>query len=320
VRLAHPEHHLNQHALALLGEAPGDQHALLGPVRADREKDGVREQRRDLDAVEAAAPELLKAFPELAADARGGRLGELAEPGLLAQRLDVAHRQPAHERADHHRLERPGAQQLRPPGEQLADERLGRLAHLRDLDRELALGGLHPTRPKAIAQPALVIGPALIARPAQPRVELLLDRALDDQPRPEPGQLRQRLARVLAHPHGQQPVDRLLDLRRRRYRTSHGVGPPSTVSSGLEGTYAVALTAPGDLQHLEDATGSPPTVLPAGEGSSASWLSTNPNLRAREWASIAAVGASAGFGAQRDPFCAVDHVSAPAEYSPPRAG
>jgi hypothetical protein len=63
--------------------------------------------------------------------------------------------------------------------------------------------------------------PALIARAAQPGVELVLDRALDDQPSPKPRELRQRLARVLAHPDSQHPVDPLLDLRRRRYGTSH---------------------------------------------------------------------------------------------------
>src|SRR5918996_1944937 len=87
--------------------------------------------------------------------------------------------------------------------------------------------------------------PALIARAAKPGVELVLHSPLDDQPGPEPRQLRQRLARVLADPHGKQPIDLLLDPRRRRYGTSHGVGPPSIVLSGLEGTYAVALTAPG---------------------------------------------------------------------------
>jgi hypothetical protein len=51
VRLAHPQHHREQHALALLGEAPGHQHALLGPVLADREEDHVEEQRRQLDLV-----------------------------------------------------------------------------------------------------------------------------------------------------------------------------------------------------------------------------------------------------------------------------
>ena len=49
---------------------------------------------------------------------------------------------------------------------------------------------------------------------------------------------------------GKQPVDLLLDLRRRRYGTSHGVGPPSIVFAGLEGTYAVVSTALGHLQRF----------------------------------------------------------------------
>ena len=83
-----------------------------------------------------------------------------------------------------------------------------------------------------VAQPALRVGPALVASTTQPGVELVLHRALDDQPRPELGELRQRLPRVLADPHGEQLVDLLLDLRRRRYGTSHGVGPPSIVFCG----------------------------------------------------------------------------------------
>jgi hypothetical protein len=74
VRLAHPEHHREQPALALLGEAPGDQHALLGPVGPDREEHRVAEQRRELKLVEVAALELRKALAQLGADARGGRL------------------------------------------------------------------------------------------------------------------------------------------------------------------------------------------------------------------------------------------------------
>src|SRR4029450_12711948 len=89
VRLAHAQHHREQYALALLGEAPSDQHALLGPVRADREEDRVEEQRRQLDVVEVAALEPLEALPELAADPLGGRLRELPQPGLRAQRLDI---------------------------------------------------------------------------------------------------------------------------------------------------------------------------------------------------------------------------------------
>src|SRR5262245_3831285 len=85
--------------------------------------------------------------------------------------------------------------------------------------------------------------PALITRPAQPRIELVLHRTLDDQPRPEPRQLRQRLARALTHPHSQQILDLHFNLRRRRYGTSHGVGLLHRLP-GPEGTYAVALTTP----------------------------------------------------------------------------
>jgi hypothetical protein len=106
---------------------------------------------------------------------------------------DVAHRQAAHERADHQRLQRLGPQQLRRPGEELGGERLRRLADLRDLDLKLALGGLDPARAKPVAQPtlivaqpALIVGPALITSPAQPRVELVLDSSLDDQPGAQP--------------------------------------------------------------------------------------------------------------------------------------
>src|SRR5206468_2213956 len=90
--------------------------------------------------------------------------------------------------------------------------------------------------------------------PAQPAVELLLDRPLNDQPGAEPGELGQHLLRVIDHPPGQQLVDARLYLRRRRYRASHGVGLLHRLA-GLEGTYAVALTAPGGyLQQSLDAT------------------------------------------------------------------
>src|SRR3982750_254662 len=85
---------------------------------------------------------------------------------------------------------------------------------------ELALAGLHRAGAKpvaqprvVVAQPALIVGPALIPSTTQPRVELVLHRALDDQPGPEPRELRQRLPRVLTHPHGEQLIDPLLDLR-----------------------------------------------------------------------------------------------------------
>jgi hypothetical protein len=67
-----------------------------------------------------------------------------------------------------------------------------------------------------VAKAALIVGPAFIAGSAEPGVELVLDRALDDQSGAELRQLRQRLARVLADPDGEQLVDLGFYLRRRR--------------------------------------------------------------------------------------------------------
>jgi hypothetical protein len=69
---------------------------------------------------------------------------------------------------------------------------------------------------------------ALVALAAAERVELVLDGALDDQLRAEAGQLGQRAFGVRGgHSFGEQGVDLGLDLRRRRYGASHGVGLPS---------------------------------------------------------------------------------------------
>jgi hypothetical protein len=90
---------------------------------------------------------------------------------------------------------------------------------------------LHPTGAKPVAQPRLLAArllltaaSALIASPTQPRVKLNLNSTLDDQPSPQPGQLRQHLARVITHPNSEQLTDPGFNLRRRRYGTSHGVG------------------------------------------------------------------------------------------------
>jgi hypothetical protein len=81
---------------------------------------------------------------------------------------------------------------------------------LRDRDLKLPLASLHLARAKpvtqgalVVAQPTLILRPALVTSPAKPRVELVLHGALDDQPGAELGECRQRLARVLADPHGQ---------------------------------------------------------------------------------------------------------------------
>jgi len=108
-------------------------------------------------------------------------------------------------------------------GKERRHEWLGSLADLRDLDLQLPFCGLHPARAIAVseprlvvAKPALVVGPALIARSAEPGVELVLDSALDDQSGAELRQLRERLSGVLAGPDGKQLVDLCLYLRRRR--------------------------------------------------------------------------------------------------------
>jgi hypothetical protein len=94
-----------------------------------------------------------------------------------------------------------------------------------------------------VPQATLPLRPALITSPAQPGIELLLDRPLNDQPRPEPGELTQHLLRIINQPLTEQLVDLSLYLRRRRYGASHGVGLLHRLA-GLEETYAVSMTAP----------------------------------------------------------------------------
>ena len=146
--------------------------------------------------------------------------------------------------------------------EQLGHERLRRLTDLRDLapaapPRRSAPGAgenrcATPTR--SCASPADTPAGAHTRTP-QPRVELVLHGPLDDQPRTQLRQLRQRLARVSPTPTANNssicsssPPMAVRCVSRRR--------PPSIVLPGLEGTYAVALTAPALFTALRDATSS----------------------------------------------------------------
>jgi len=204
------------------GDPPGTDHALLRSAPADRLIDRVKEQHHQVDVIQRTATKRLKPLAQLRADPRHGRPRRLPEPGLFTQRLDVAHRQAAHEPADDQRLQRVRSQQplAMPLREQLRNERLCCLAGLRDLDPQLALRGLQPPGPESVAhprvivaQPALPVWPALVASATQPAVELLLDRSLNDQPGAEPRELGQHLLRVIDHPLRQQLVDACLDLR-----------------------------------------------------------------------------------------------------------
>jgi hypothetical protein len=100
-----------------------------------------------------------------------------------------------------------------PLRKQLRHERRGRLTGLRNLDPQLTLGRLHVSGAKPVAQAALALWPALIPSPTQPRVELLLDRPLNDQPGAEPGELGQHLLQIIDHALPQQLVDARLYLR-----------------------------------------------------------------------------------------------------------
>ena len=64
-----------------------------------------------------------------------------------------------------------------------------------------------------VLQAALTLGPALIASPPEPGVELVLNSPLDDQTRAEPGEVPEHLLRVIDHALPKQPIDVGLYLR-----------------------------------------------------------------------------------------------------------
>jgi hypothetical protein len=90
------------------------------------------------------------------------------------------------------------------------------------------------TRAPAVALAGQRVDSALVALAAQEGVELVLDGALDDQLGPEAGELRERSLGVSGRQAvGEQEVDLALDVGRRRYGASHGVGLPSWSSQDL---------------------------------------------------------------------------------------
>jgi hypothetical protein len=121
--------------------------------------DRVEEQDNQVDVIERAATERLKPLVQLRADPGHRRARHLPKPGLLTQRLNIAHRQAANEPADDQRLQRIGPQQplAMPLRKQLRNERDRRLPRLRDLDPQLTLPGLHVPRAKPVAQPRVMV-------------------------------------------------------------------------------------------------------------------------------------------------------------------
>jgi len=109
--LAHPQPHANQCSCPGFGDPPSADHALLRAAGADREIDRVEKQHDQVDVIQRAATERRKPLMQLRAHPGHARARHLPEPGLLTQRLDIAHRQATHEPTDDQRLERVRPQQ-----------------------------------------------------------------------------------------------------------------------------------------------------------------------------------------------------------------
>ena len=75
----------------------------LGPVRADRQVGRVQEQRHQVDVVEVAVLERLRALAELLAELDAVDLDSFPSPTFSHSDPDVADRQAAHKRVDHQR-------------------------------------------------------------------------------------------------------------------------------------------------------------------------------------------------------------------------
>ena len=135
VALAAAQRQPEQHLAALQRDAPGDQHALGRlVVGAQLQIQRVQEQVDEVVLVEPALAPAPVALARVLADPRDGRLADhrLVE-GLLQRGLDVAHRQPAQERADDQRLQRVRARHV-PAEDPALEPQLARVAHARALE------------------------------------------------------------------------------------------------------------------------------------------------------------------------------------------
>ena len=149
--LALAKSHGHQHPLALGGVSPGHQYALLLAARSRRQINGIEEQGEQLHLGETSGAERFVARTQLTADATGCALGYLAQSSFLHQALDIAIGQPTHVTADDQRFQWPRADDRPTVGEHAADELRGSSSDLRNVHVNLALGCLHPFRPRPVA-------------------------------------------------------------------------------------------------------------------------------------------------------------------------
>ena len=242
VALAAAEREPEQHLAALQRDAPGDQHALGRlVVGAQLQIQRVAEQVDEVVLVEPALAPAPVALARVLADPGDGRLADhrLIE-GLLQRRLDVAHRQPAQERADDQRLQRVRARHV--PAEDAALEaQLARVAHPRALELDRPRGRHHPPRLIAVAVAHRLLG-ALIAHAAEELGHLVLERLLQDQPRAQPTDPLERIG--LAVDAGQHLIELAAKPLARGYSRHAGV-PPSASTCQVKAEATPALLSPG---------------------------------------------------------------------------
>jgi hypothetical protein len=207
---------------------------------------GVHEERQETDVAEAAGPEGPVAVPQLAADPAHRRPADRTQARLSGEALDVAVGQAPDVRPDDQRLERAGPDDRPRVRDDRADEPLERAPDLGHADRDLALGGLDPTRPVAVPGTDGALRP-FVASPAEKGRHLVLDRALEDERGAQAPELAQLVG--AADPTEQGLLDGGLDLDARGYSSFHGVVSSATCQVSF-GAYAVFTFTAGSGRHL----------------------------------------------------------------------
>ena len=206
-----------EYGLAFGVDAPCGQDGLGAGAGVHLEHGGVQEQVVQHHAVQRPGPPRLELPADRLADPRDRRLrqGRLGAQGISEGVLHVPDRQATDEPGDHQRFQRiaPGHRRAEQPGR----ERLGRAPQLRPRHGHRPGGGLDRRRAIAItrASPGVLRGGrALVAGPAQERLDLGFQRGLDDQPGAEAGDILDHLAQLTLP--AEQGIDLGTDLLGRR--------------------------------------------------------------------------------------------------------
>jgi hypothetical protein len=242
VALAAAQREPEQHLAALQRDAPGNEDALGGLVVGPQlQIERIAEQVYEVVLVEPALTPAPVALARVLAHARDGRLADhrLVE-GLLKRGLDVAHRQPAQERADDQRLQRVRARDMLAEDPALEPQLLS-VAHARALELDRPRGRDHSARLIAVAVTHR-IDRALVPSPPEELAHLVLKRLLQDQPRAQPADPLHRIG--LPIDAGQHIIEFAAKPLARGYSRHAGV-PPSASTRQVKAEATPALLSPG---------------------------------------------------------------------------